>query len=117
MATRKPTTKKHALIQRIALSGLSYHGYALVAKQLVPGDELYLVPEPANVHDGYAVSVHTRDVDDSLLQIGWIPKGQNEMLHRLLVAGVEIRCKIISHDPSRPLDSRVYVANYITIEA
>lgn len=104
----------HKLIQRTALSGLSHHDYAFVAKQIEVGDELIL-STPDNRYDQYAVAVSYQSEDEDLVQIGWIPKGQNEMLHRILKAGAEIRCKVISHETAKPLDSRLYVGNYLTI--
>lgn len=104
----------HKLIQRIALSGLSHHDYAFVAKQLEVGDELIL-STPDNKYDLYAVAVSYQTESEDLVQLGWIPRGQNEMLHRILTAGAEVRCKVISHETNKPLDSRLYVGNYLTI--
>ena len=115
MAIRKPQADKHRLIQRVALSGLSHHEYSFYAKQISAGDELLLVPDEGNKYDQYAIKVDLPLEDETVAQIGWIPKGQNEMLFRLLKAGVEIRCKVISHELDKPLTSRLYIANYITV--
>ena len=114
MATRKPI-EKHKLIQQIALSGLSHHEYAFYAQSITPGDELTLMAEAGNPYDQFAVKVGVTTEDEGFAQIGWIPKGQNEMLFRLINAGVEIRCKVISHEINKPLASRLYIANYITV--
>lgn len=108
----------HQLIQRIALTGLSHHQYPFHAEQLVPGVELMLNPQPNNPYDRYAIAVHMQDPEDGTFgdQIGWIPKGENEMLFRILQGEAEVRCKVISHDPKAPLGSRLYVGNYLTIQ-
>ena len=114
MTTRKPI-EKHKLIQRIALSGLSHHEYAFYAKSIQPGTELLLVADVGNPYDQFAVKVGVATEAEDFAQIGWIPKGQNEMLFRLINAGVEIRCKVISHEAYRPLTTRLYIANYVTV--
>lgn len=106
----------HQLIQRIALTGLSHHQYPFYAEQLVPGGELMLNPQPNNQFDRYAIAVHMQNEDGTYGdQIGWIPKGENEMLFRILQGGAEVRCKVIAHDVSEPLGRRLYVGNYLTV--
>ena len=104
----------HKLIQRIAITGLSHYDYAFISRQIEPGDELVL-STPDNKYDQYAVAVSYPITDEDIAQIGWIPKGHNEMLYRILSAGVEVRCKIISHERTKPLEARLYVGNYLTI--
>lgn len=109
---------EHKMIQRVALSGLSHHSYSRHVDKLVPGVELALVAQSDNKFDEFAVAVHMLDDEGGIGdQIGWIPKGQNEMLHRLLRAEVEVRCKVISHETNKALAFRLYVGNYITVVA
>ena len=95
---------KFKSIYRCALSGLSHHDYSLHARNIQAGDELTLERDIGNRFDDFAIKV-LYDVD----QIGWIPKGQNEIIAKLIDHGLDIRAKVISHEPSQPLDKRLYV--------
>ena len=101
---------KFKSIYRCALSGLSYHDYSLHARNIQAGDELTLERDIGNRYDNFAIKVKY-DED----HIGWIPKGQNEIIARLLDAGLDIRAKVISHEKSKPLDQRVYVVICIAV--
>jgi len=119
MATRRARTQSETastrkLIQRVCLSGLSHHAYPLVAKELDAGTPLVLALDRHNAYDKFAIKVLYAS-DDGMEQVGWIPKGQNEMLAHIIHAGVETSCAIISHDRQQPLDRRLYVAVYITV--
>lgn len=119
--SRKPSPSKvkfmSKLIQRVCLSGLSHCEYALVAKSLVPGETLLLARDPDNKFDHYAIKVLFPLPDGAPAQVGWIPKGQNEMLSRILDSGVEVTCNVISHETNRPLTERLYVASYLTVSS
>ena len=107
--------KEEKLIQRVALSGLSYHNYGLFAKQIQAGDELSLTHDKSNQFDKFAVRVSYIDEDGDAWQIGWIPKGQNETIARLLEAGTELTACVIAHEPARPLQERIFVGIYISL--
>lgn len=101
---------KFKSIYRCALSGLSHHDYALHARNIQVGDELTLERDRGNNYDNFAIKVKY-DGD----HIGWIPKGQNEILARLLDADCDLRARVISHDASMALDRRLYVNVYIVV--
>ena len=101
---------KFKSIYRCALSGLSHHDYSLHAKTLTAGDELILQRDLGNSYDNFAIKVMYEGD-----QIGWIPKGQNEILSRLLDAECDLRARVISHDTSVGLDRRLYVNIYIAV--
>ena len=111
MARNTVSTLKYKGIYRCSISGLSHNNYAMYAKELEAGDELGLERDPLNRFDDYAIKVMYEGD-----QIGWIPKGQNEILSKLLDHGLDIRAKIISHEASQPLDKRLYVLICIGIE-
>ena len=98
-------------IYRCALSGLSHHDYAIHARNIQAGDELILERDSGNSYDNFAIKV-LYDED----QIGWIPKGQNEILYRLLDAECDLRARVISHDPRVSLNRRLYVNVYIAVD-
>ena len=101
---------KFKSIYRCVLSGLSHHDYSLHAKTLQAGDELTLERDSGDRYDDFAIKVK---FDDD--QIGWLPKGQNEILARLLDAELDLRARVISHDTSASLDRRLYVNIYIAV--
>ena len=101
---------KFKSIYRCALSGLSHNDYALHARTIQAGDELTLERDIGNRFDDFAIKVKY-DED----QIGWIPKGQNEILARLLDAEYDLRARVISHDPRMSLNRRLYVNVYIAV--
>lgn len=104
MTTSKILATKFKGIYRCSLSGLSHHNYAFFAKQLDAGDEITLERDVGNRYDDFAIKALYEGE-----QIGWIPKGQNEILARLLDHNLDIRAKVIAHDTSKSLDQRVYV--------
>lgn len=93
----------YKMIFRTALSGLSFHSYAMYAKQIDAGEELILVRDPANPHDKNAIKVFYGEE-----QIGWVPKEKNEILAKMLDEGFDVRCWVIAHDLKAPLVSRLY---------
>ena len=103
-------SNKFKSIYRCALSGLSHNDYALHARTIQAGDELTLERDSGNSYDSFAIKVKY-DGD----HIGWIPKGQNEILARLLDAECDLRARVISHDASVALDRRLYVNVYIAV--
>ena len=101
---------KFKSIYRCALSGLSHHGYSLHAKNIQAGDELVLQRDNGNRYDDFAIKVLFEED-----QIGWVPKGQNEILARLLDAELDLRARVISHDTSVALDRRLYINIYLAV--
>lgn len=82
-------------LQTSPLRGYSHHGdYALLAELRI-GEELSLVPEPANPHDRYAVRVHHGDD-----HIGYLPRESNHVVSRLLRQGAPLRAIVAWIDPT-----------------
>ena len=102
---------KFKSIYRCALSGLSHKDYALHARNIQAGDELTLERDSGNSYDSFAIKVLFEED-----QIGWVPKGQNEILARLLDAELDLRARVISHDTSVALDRRLYINIYLAVE-
>ena len=101
---------KFKSIYRCALYGLSHHYYSLHARNIQAGDELTLERDVGDRFDDFAIKVKYGED-----QIGWIPKGQNEILARLLDAEYDLRARVLSHDTSLSLDHRLYVNVYIAV--
>jgi len=82
-------------LQTSPLRGFDHHGdYALLSKLRI-GDELRLIPEPANPHDRYAIRVHRGDD-----HIGYLPRESNHVVSRLLRQGAPLRAIIAWVDPT-----------------
>jgi hypothetical protein len=59
------------------------HGLSAAPPDLAVGDALVLRREPQNRYDGFAIAVHRRDGT----KLGYIPRGANQTLARLMDAG------------------------------
>jgi hypothetical protein len=76
------------------------------------GDLLELVREPGNEHDPCAIALHFNNK-----KIGYIPAGQNEVLSRLMDAGViELLAEITHLEPQAATWENVHIAVYILKE-
>ncbi len=85
-------------------SGLSHSTFykSLEESDLPIDTELSLLRDPGNPFDSFAVKVMSGDS-----QIGWIPKGQNMEIARLLDAGVPLITFVLEHDFSAPVSKRL----------
>ncbi len=82
-------------IMQCSVAGVMHHPeYGLVYRDLQPGINLVLEPDPTNPHDRYAVKVKYKGG-----QIGWVPRHNSEKVARLIAAQGHMYGKIISHDP------------------
>ncbi len=78
-------TKISRHFTHFAVSGFTYYdGYEVFAKLKI-GAELQMKAEPDNRYDPHAVSLWLGDK-----QLGYIPRGQNKEISRLLVMGYDI---------------------------
>lgn len=122
MATNKridSTKLQLKLLWRTNLTGLSHGNYSLIAKDVEVGDELQLVAQTNNTFDNEAVAVGYLDTTGDFVQIGWLPakeRAAKGIIHKMLLNEIDVRCKIISHDPAMPLDTRVFVGIYLRVE-
>ncbi|MFC0336925.1 HIRAN domain-containing protein [Kushneria avicenniae] len=84
------------------------HESEIEAEELQPGDPVVFSPEPENIHDQKAIRLACRTK-----KIGYVPRGQLENLHRMIVKGASIDGTIfrINGTSDRPL---VYVLTRIT---
>lgn len=114
MASNKKGFTNVAILKRTVLSGLSHSMYGLVAQEILPGTVLQLARDEGNRYDNYAIKVMHNSEHLGIVQIGWVPKGQNDVLAKLLDSGYQLIGGVVSHDLKNPrLDERMYVAIYI----
>jgi hypothetical protein len=78
------------------VAGFRYHEGLDIMSYLQPGDEVQLIAEPGNPYDEWAVRIEHRKS-----RIGYLPRGQNQVVSRLLQRGApgEIKCRITAVDP------------------
>jgi hypothetical protein len=76
-----------------AIAGGGHHGLYRdgMRDALSFGERLLLRAEPKNPHDSNAVAVHHTDG----LMLGYIPRGANEPIARLLAAGARIDAEVV----------------------
>jgi len=85
-------------LQTSPLRGYAFRGDLIHLHSLKVGEELTLIPEPANPYDRYAVRVHHRE-----LHIGYLPQTSNHVVSRLLRQGAPLRAVIAWIDPGSNL--------------
>jgi hypothetical protein len=78
-------------ILRASLSGIFYNDAVLVKDKIKVGQEVELEAQVHNIHDPNAIAVRIDGV-----QIGWVPKEKNEVLHAILSNGVQLEAYITS---------------------
>jgi hypothetical protein len=74
---------------RECVAGYQFHGGIELEPRMAVGDELELVREPDNPHDGLAVAVCWRG-----LRIGYVPRLINADIARRLDAGDRLACQL-----------------------
>ena len=77
------------VVQSSPLAGYRYHAAAQVFEELQVGDELQLVREPQNPHDGNAIGVAWRG-----RKLGYVPRRENAALAWALDRGEPVRARI-----------------------
>ncbi len=88
-AVAKELTARHFLIQQCPLPGFQYHEGEALWEQLVVGNRLELVREPANPFDTNAIRI-----DWNGRKLGYIPRIQNQAAARLLDDGTRLEARI-----------------------
>lgn len=97
------------LVFRGAVTGLSFHKYGRHVNDIMVGTTLQLI-KVKNEHDPHAVGVFLPSM--GCPQIGWIPKGLNGGLHRLLSYGEYLTCTVTNHNVTGDFSTRLYIQVY-----
>lgn len=97
------------LVYRGTVTGLSFHKYGQHINHIMVGTTLRLL-KIKNEHDDYAVGVFLPHLGNP--QIGWIPKGLNGGLHRLLSDGEHLTCTVTNHNVTGDFSTRLYIQVY-----
>ena len=74
------------------IAGTSYLDLEEVEPLLKPDDKFYLVREPQNEHDQFAVVIYTAEK----VKLGYLPRSKNESVARLLDAGKLLFAVLVS---------------------
>jgi hypothetical protein len=102
---------RRRLLQESPLAGYRYHRAAAIWPFLRVGESLRLKREPHNPHDRHAVAVWFRNE-----HLGYIPRGENRTLARLMDQGERLEASIAQlrehWDHRRRLHIRVELLSY-----
>ena len=109
MGVMKSKTKVEC-VYRGRVMGLSYHNYCLVAKAIEAGDELEMVREEDNKHDANAIRLDYEGV-----KIGYVARSDNQVLSKLLDAGIDLKCFVSIHDRRADFDKRMLIQIFIAV--
>ena len=71
------------LLETVVAGTTHCPGIEWVAQFMEVGWELAMLRDPANIHDGCAIALFAGDT-----RVGWIPRGDNPVLSRLMDAGL-----------------------------
>jgi hypothetical protein len=96
------------LVQSSPLAGFRYHDAKAVWPELVVGDRLDLVREPANAYDANAVRVEWRG-----RKLGYVPRAENAALAWAMDRGEQVTARISAlrehRNPRRRIEFEVFV--------
>lgn len=81
--------QRSVLIQESPVAGFQFHRGDAIWSSLGVGDELTLVRESHNPHDGDAVAVYFRND-----KLGYVPRSENFSIARLLDRGEHLEARI-----------------------
>ncbi len=99
---------KRRLLLRTKVVGMDFiSGIEEVLSKIGVGDYIHLMLEPDNRYDRNAIAVMFRGD-----KIGYIPRGQNEVLANLMNQDVELDCKVFSVGESRLIVS-IYMVSQL----
>lgn len=88
-AQAREAATRRFLIQQCPVAGFQYHEGEALWSQLVAGNQLELVREPANSFDSNAIRI-----DWNGRKLGYIPRIQNQAAARLLDEGTRLEARI-----------------------
>jgi hypothetical protein len=100
---------KKILLQNSFVAGLQFTEYSLLAKDIDAGDRFSLKREPDNKYDPNAVAI----ILAPSIRVGYIPKGQNELVARLLDEFVSLETVVTQHDLKAAFQTRLQIAIYL----
>ena len=72
------------------IAGFSYYEGVLAFEKLKVGAQVSIKPEPTNTYDKYAVEIYHEEN-----KLGYIPKGENRQIAKLLITGNDCLSKRI----------------------
>lgn len=87
-----PTITRTAVeyeLNEFVVAGLPYYDGPALLDELQPGDSLTLVAEPDNPFDEHAIRIEAQG-----RKIGYVPRGENSPLVRLMGQGVSLRARV-----------------------
>jgi hypothetical protein len=76
------------------VAGTSYLELEDVEPRLKSDDRFFLIREPENEHDAFAVAIYTAEK----VKLGYLPKSRNESVARLLDAGKTLFAVLVSKE-------------------
>lgn len=85
---------KELVVLECHIAGTSYLELEEVEPTLKTDDKFYLVREPANEYDSFAVAIYSA----AKVKLGYLPKSKNESVARLLDAGKLLFAVLVSKE-------------------
>ncbi len=76
-------------LNEFAVAGLPYYDGPELLEELQPGEPLTLVAEPDNPFDAHAIRIEAQG-----RKIGYVPRGENGPLARLMGQGVSLQARV-----------------------
>lgn len=98
------TKPQNFRMNRFSIAGFRYYSGPILIGRLSPGADLELFAEPDNRHDYYAVRIEWRG-----RKLGYVPRGDNRHISRLLRQGVSLRAKVLEREMNTAPWQRVKV--------
>jgi len=99
---------REILLIECHIAGTAYVDIEAIEAELEKGAILVLKRDPENEHDPLA----TRILDEKGRKLGWVPRGKNEAIARLMDAGKFLFAKLVDkewHDNWLRIEARVYL--------
>lgn len=89
-----PQTNSETVLLTCHIAGTTHRNLHDLAPLLMPDDVFVLRREPENQHDEAAIAVF----DERANHIGYIPRKKNEVLSRLLDAGIPLYARLLTKE-------------------
>lgn len=93
------------------IAGTTHRNLHDLAPLLLPEDVFTLRREPENAHDEWAIAIY----DERDNHIGYIPRKKNEILARLMDAGVQLGAKLIEKEKLPKVTAKEWVRLNISV--
>lgn len=98
------------LVQDSPLAGFQFHAGKVVWSKLRVGDQLTLVREPDNPHDGNAIRVEWQGE-----QLGYVPRAENQALAAAMDRGTPVEARISALKEARNPWQRVRISVFVPL--